>query len=182
MSIDNDFIKIKIDDVLEKNIGQPEDSEGLLEFIDAYSGDYTGEKGISAIKTDINRSDYKFAFYDKEYDFNHKDLKNYKELYNLESKEQLVDELTLCDHQKKYLGILASQFLPLAMMNLKEEYRSFGSNHKCLYSIKIFGGKNSLNYDQHIKIDMQYSNKIPDNMLELDEAVGLESVQNSVSR
>ncbi|WP_261642637.1 hypothetical protein [Erwinia mallotivora] len=174
-SLDDNSIKIKIADVdrSERKIELPEDQHGLLDSINDHFGHYSSKETIKGLKQDINRADYKFSFYDKEYDFDHRDKSKYQELYNLKSKEQLINELTLGDHQKKYLGILASQALPLAMLSLRSDYRTLGSKHDLSFSVTTFAIKNSLHYDKHLKIDMQFSNKIPEVMREFDESQGL---------
>lgn len=76
-----------------------------MNLINERFGHSSSEESIRGLKQDITRADYKFSFYEKEYDFDHRNKNKYKELYNLESKEELINELTLGDHQKKYPGV-----------------------------------------------------------------------------
>jgi hypothetical protein len=154
IEITHEGIKLSIDnDLLKATLQPPANDEGLINKINKYYGNETTQERINVFKSDIPRADYTISLQDHDYSFTVNDGINKQE------KIDVVDKIGGNHFQKRNVGILATQSLTLAMRGLKPEYLSLGNNHVQTFNITEFPSGD-------LKVDMLYSNRVPEHMKE----------------
>lgn len=147
---DKNTLTLKIADEVEVELSNADnDPYHLLQEITAKYGNDSTEERVSALKRDINRSEYTLSTTDG--------IIYYKAGDGIsdEEKKASVDTIKGTDYQRKMVGILATQSLILAMQGVRSEFISFGE-----------AGINDDSRKQHftvtmlpsdvIKVDIQY--------------------------